>query len=149
MNATERSKRNEQILQMFVAGVTYQQIAKAVGLRSPSTVHEIIHKEMAGAAQRREMLVDEAFAVFQERSERLFRAHWGKALDVDSPNSHKSAEVCRKILAQQARMYGIDEPVGGLANNMGVVDTDEETNPLNEQEPQDELARLRAIRAGA
>jgi len=146
MNATERAKRNQQILQLFVAGTTYQQIAKAVGLRSPGTVHDIVQKELAGEAKRREVLTDEAFALYQERTERLFRAHWGKALDGD----HKSAEVCRKILAQQARMYGIDEPVGGLSSNMlDVVDSDAATDPLNEQEPMDELARLRALRAGA
>lgn len=145
MNAAERAKRDDQILQLFVAGATYQQIARAVNLRSAGTVHGIVAKQLSDAAQRREFLTDEAFSMFQERTERLFRAHWGRALDGD----HKSAEVCRKILAQQARMYGIDEPVKGLSNNMGVVDNDDETNPLNEQEPMDELARLRAIRAGA
>lgn len=145
MNAAERTRRNQSILQLFVAGTTYQQIAQAVGLKSQSSVHEIVQKELAAAAKRRELLTDEAFSVFQERSERLFRAHWTKALEGD----HKSAEVCRKILAQQARMYGIDEPVSGLTNNMGVVDSDAETDPLNEQEPMDELARLRAQRAGA
>jgi hypothetical protein len=145
VNTAERSKRNQMILQLFVAGTTYQRIAQAVGLRSPSSVHSIVQKELAGAAERRELLTDEAFAVFQERSERLFQAHWTRALDGD----HKSAEVCRKILAQQARMYGIDEPISGLTNNMGVVDSDNETDPLNEQEPMDELARLRAQRAGA
>jgi hypothetical protein len=108
-------------------------------------VHDIVQKELASAAQRRGLLTDEAFAIYQERTERLFQAHWTKALDGD----HKSAEVCRKILAQQARMYGIDEPIPGLTNNMGVVDSDDETDPLNEQEPMDELARLRAQRAGA
>lgn len=144
MNAADRAKRNQNVLQLFVAGATYQQIAAAVGLKSQSTVHDIVQRELGDAARRRGLLTDEAFAIYQERTERLFRAHWARALDGD----HKSAEVCRKILTQQARMYGIDEPFN-LTNNMGVVDTDNETDPLNEQEPLDELARLRAQRAGA
>lgn len=145
MKAADRAKRDQNVLQLFVAGATYQQIAAAVGLKSQSTVHDIIQRELADAARRRGLLSDEAFAVFQERSERLFRAHWARALDGD----HKSAEICRKLLAQQARMYGIDEVTHVSPNRMGIVDSDGETDPLNEQEPMDELARLRAARAGA
>lgn len=144
MNAAERTKRNQNVLQLFVAGSTYSQIAAVVGLKSQSTIHDIVQRELGSAARRRGLLTDEAFAIYQERTERLFRAHWSRALDGD----HKSAEVCRKILAAQARMYGIEDQLS-LANGMGIVDTDNETDPLNEQEPMDELAKLRAHRAGA
>ena len=144
MNQAERKRRNGNMLQLFVAGATYGDIARAVGLKSEGTVHDIVQRELAEAAKRRGLLTDEAFAVLQERTERLFRAHWVRALDGD----HKSAEICRKILAQQARMYGVDE-ISLPNNGMGVVDSDQETDPLNEQDPMDELARLRALRAGA
>ncbi len=144
MNQAERNKRNAQMLQLFIAGATYADIARAVGLKSEGTVHDVVQRELAFAAKRRGLLTDEAFAILQERTERLFRAHWVKALEGD----HKSAEICRKILAQLARWHHIDDVM--LPNNgMGVVDSDGETDPLNEQEPLDELARLRALRAGA
>ena len=73
-----------------------------VGLRSPQSVGNIVQRALAGSSQRRELLTDEAFAVWQERSERLFRAHWGPALE----GNHRSAELCRKLLAQQAQVMG-------------------------------------------
>lgn len=141
----QRATRNAQILQMFLAGASYPAIANAVGLKSVGTVHDIVQAELAAAGARRGLLTDEAFAVWQERTERLFRAHFGRAVEGD----HKSAEICRKILAQQASMYQLDHSLEGLTSNMGAVDQDDDTDPLNEQEPMDELARLRAARAGA
>jgi hypothetical protein len=55
---------------------------------------------------------------------------------------HRSAEVCRKVLALQASVYGLSAQVGlpGPTATLGVD---------GDQAPTDELARLRAKRAGA
>lgn len=98
-----------------------------------------MHRELKASAARRGLLVDECFAVWQERTERLFHAHWDRALEGD----HRSAEVCRKLLAQQARVYGLDAEVGGLSAPTPTQAVE------GEQAPMDELARLRAKRAGA
>jgi hypothetical protein len=123
-----------------LAGLSYRDIGAVVGLRSPQSVGNIVQRELATSAERRGLLTDEAFAIYQERSERLLRAHWGRALD----GNHRSAELCRKLLGQQAQVYGLAKELslaGGTPT--GVV----EVEPV--EPDMDELARLRAKRAGA
>ncbi|MGD1257710.1 hypothetical protein ACKUT9_26175 [Mycobacterium seoulense] len=107
MKAAERERRDAQVVRLFLAGTTYRSIAVAVGLRSPQSVGNIVARALEGSSQWRELLTDEAFAVWQERAERLLHAHWGAALD----GNHRSAEVCRKILAQQVLVYGLGQEV--------------------------------------
>jgi hypothetical protein len=123
----EREERDQRILQLFLAGATYRQIAAAVDLSSTQSVHEIVRRELSEAGRRRSVLLEEAKSIYQERSEALFKAHWGAALRGD----HKSAEICRRLLDQQARLFGIAAP-----------------EPEVEDEP-DELAKLRSRRPSA
>lgn len=139
MKAAEREERDANALKLFVAGATYRQIGAAIGLKSTHSIHVIITKALAASAQRRALLTDEAFAIHQERTERLFQAHWGPALKGD----HRSAEICRRLLGQEARLYGLEEinqplpaPTAPLRNQ----DEDEESN---------DLARMRARRNAA
>jgi hypothetical protein len=91
----------QRVLQLFLAGATYPQIAAAVELDSSQAVHDIVCAEMLHTGDRRGVLMDNFKAVFQERAEALFKAHWPPALRGD----HKSAEICRKLLDQQARLF--------------------------------------------
>ena len=136
----ERAARDQRVMALFLAGESYRQIREAVGLRSLSGVHRIVQRELAGCAARRDLLTDEAFAVWQERSERLFHAHWGRALD----GNYRAAELCRKILTQQAQVYGLAQEVS-LAGGTpaGAVEVEPPEADM------DELARLRAARARA
>lgn len=143
MNAADRGERDQKVLQLFLAGATYRAIGAAVDLRSTQSVHRIVQRELSSAARRRALLTDEALAVYQERVEALFRAHWGPALRGD----HRSAEICRRLLGQQASLYGLDDLVveksssPTLGENGSGLDDD--------KDPPDELSRLRAARAGA
>ncbi len=140
MKAVDRVRRDAQVVQLFLGGASHRSIAGAVGLRSPQSVGNIVQRALGSSSQRRELLTDEAFAVWQERSERLFRAHWGPALE----GNHRSAELCRKLLGQQAQVYGLAKEVslaGGTPT--GVV----EVEPV--EADMDELAKLRAARARA
>jgi hypothetical protein len=138
--AGDRARRDARVVRLFLAGLSYRDIGAVVGLRSPQSVGNIVQRELADSAARRGLLTDEAFAVWQERSERLLRAHWGRALD----GNHRSAELCRKLLGQQAQVYGLAQEValaGGTPT--GAVEVEPEDSDM------DELARLRAKRAGA
>lgn len=142
MKAAEREARDADVLRLFVAGATYRQIAAAVGLRSVSRVQGIVQHELAASAQRRATLTDEAFAIYQERQERLFQAHWGPALKGD----HRSAEICRRILDQNARLHGLYADAATslpapTPTGLPVDDADEG--------PADELARIRAARTSS
>jgi hypothetical protein len=80
MKASDRERRDAQVVHLFLSGASYRSIAGAVGLRSPQSVGNIVQRALGSSSQRRELLTDEAFAVWQERSERLLRAHWCPAL---------------------------------------------------------------------
>lgn len=83
-------------LQLFLAGVTYGQIAETLNVPL-AEVDGLVAAEFKATQERRKALIEEASAVHQERTEALFRAHWGPALRGD----HKSAEICRRILDRQ------------------------------------------------
>lgn len=97
-------ERDQRVLQLFLAGATYSQIATATDI-DLTAVHETVVRELETTANRRGLLAGEGKAVYQERAEALFKAHWAPALRGD----HKSAEICRKILEQQARMFASGE----------------------------------------
>lgn len=130
--AQARDERDGRILQLFLAGSSYKQIAAAVGLKSTETIHKIIRRELGAAAQRRSVLLEEARSIYQERSESLLKAHWALALRGD----HKSAEICRKLLDQQLRL-------------LPPLAVPEGESPATPEEEVDELTRLRSRRAGA
>lgn len=147
MKAAEREERNARALALFVGGATYRQIALTIGLRSTSAAHTIVQKALAESAQRRALLSDEALSIHQERQERLLLAHWQRALGSNDPNNprdpdHRSAEICRRILGQQARLYGLDAdptPLPGPTQTLtGNADDDEEQ--------MNDLDRIRARR---
>ena len=148
MKAAEREARNARALALFVGGATYRQIAAAIGLRSTSAAHTIVQQALAASAQRRALLSDEALAIHQERQERLLLAHWQRALGSNDPDNpvdpdHRSAEIVRRILGQQAKLYGLDAdpaPLPAPTAKLTGQDADDE-------EEQDDLARLRARRA--
>lgn len=145
MKAAERAEREQRALAMFVGGATYLQIAKQLELRTASAAHKIVQKALAQSAQRRALLSDEALAIHQERQERLLLAHWGRATSPDSNGNvdHRSAEICRRILAQQARLYGLDDD----GNSALPAPTPTAPPPgEGDEEPEDELSRLRARR---
>src|SRR5882762_4150427 len=122
---------------MFAEGASYREIGAAVGLRSVSGVHRIVQRELAAGARRRDVLTDDAFALWQERQETLLRAHWERATRADSPD-HRSAELCRKLLTNQARVYGLgaDVPLPAPTPTLQGGDDDQDDG-------QDDLSRLR------
>ena len=91
-------------------------------------------------ARRREVVTDEEFAVWQERTEALFQAHWEPALN----GHYRSAEICRKLLGQQARVYGLGAEVSPLPAPTSATPVGDESD-----EPEDELSKLRAARTRA
>lgn len=135
-------KRDDEILRLFIAGATYRQIARALNI-GVATVSRTVTKQLAAGAKRRELLSDEALAVHTERTERLFQAHWVKALNGD----HRSAEICRRILAQQARINSLDVDTSLPAPTSSAGLTDE--RDTEDEGPADELSKLRSQRGAS
>jgi hypothetical protein len=103
LSRAERERRDEKVLRLFLTGLTYREIGAAVGLRSVSGVHRVVQRELAAGARRRGVLTEDAFDVWQERTEALFQVHWERALDGD----YRSAELCRKLLAHRRGCTGL------------------------------------------
>jgi Homeodomain-like domain-containing protein len=147
VKAAERVERDQKVLRLWIAGGSYPRIAQAVGL-SARQVERIVKATLAAGAARRALLSEEALAVHQERHERLFEAHWIPALNGD----HRSAELCRRLLDQNAKLHGLYGEGGGAAGSALPAPTapltsgDGADSPRESEEPADELAKLRARR---
>ncbi|WP_322859251.1 hypothetical protein U8D42_03250 [Mycobacterium europaeum] len=142
MKAADRERRDAQVVRLFLGGASYRSIAAAVGLRSHVSVGNIVQRVFAGPSLRRELLTDEAFAVWQERSERLFQAHWTRGLD----GNHRSAELCRKILAQHVLVYGLAQDVSLAGTPADAVEVELERE-FDDDDDLDVLERMRRDRA--
>jgi len=141
MKAADRATRDQDVLRLWIAGASYPRIGQAVGLTA-RRVEQIVKTALAAGAARRALLSEEAVAVWQERHERLFEAHWGLALKGD----HKSAELCRRMLDQNARLHGLyaDTAPALPAPTTALGGPDD-----GEEGPVDELSKLRDRRSGA
>lgn len=95
---------NHRILQLFLAGASYHQIAQAVEATVDS-VHDTVCTELAATDGRRKVLTEFRYAINLERTEALLKAHWTSALRGDI----KSGELCRRILERQL-MYAHNAP---------------------------------------
>lgn len=143
VNAAERADRDQKILQLWIAGASYPRIAQVVSLTA-RRVEQIVKAALAAGASRRALLSEEALAVYQERHEQLFGAHWDLALKGD----HKSAELCRRMLDQNARLHGLYGDAAPLPAPTAPLSGDGGQESESEG-PSDELAQLRAARSGA
>lgn len=99
----ERARRDARVMALFIGGATYRDIGERLGM-SHTNVDKVVRREMAKAAKRRDALADQALGVFIERTEALFKAHYPNALRGD----YKSSVICDRVLARQARLYGIN-----------------------------------------
>jgi hypothetical protein len=103
MRAVDRRERDERVMRQIVAGCSYRDFARAVGLRSPQSVGNIVAREMGRAGGSRGVITEFGRAVFVERSEALLCACWPAAMAGD----HRAAELCERVLDEQARFYGL------------------------------------------
>lgn len=143
VKAAERVEREQRILQLWIAGASYPRIAQVVEL-SARQVERIVRKALAEGASRRALLTEEALAVHQERFDTLFGAHWGRALEGD----HRSAELCRRMLEQSAKLHGLYADAAPLPapTTTPLTSGDVDGDGRESEEPVDELSKLRARR---
>jgi hypothetical protein len=144
MKAAEREVRDARVLELFYAGESYRAIAAAVGLRSKSTVGQIVERALAATGDRRELLSDEARSVWLERFEQLWGANWPLA----SKGDRYAASECRRLLGQWASVFGLTRKQVTLADT-GRLEVENVDPPERDDDlaGMDELARLRYERA--
>lgn len=144
MKAAEREGRDARVVELFLSGESYRAIAEAVGLRSKTSVGNIVERQMAATGDRRELLSDEARSVWLERFEQLWAANWPLA----SKGDRYAASECRRLLGLWSSVFGLSRKPVTLADTGRLevknVDPPERDDDLAGM---DELARLRWERA--
>lgn len=131
----ERERRNHKIYALFLAGHSEREIGKAVNLTG-QRVHQILRNELKNDARHRQLVTDEALALYSQRLDFLLRATWPKVVQQDL----KAIETARRVLEQIGRLYDIEEErVGALPPANQLLDDD--------HDPRDELAKYRARHA--
>ncbi|MGB3355930.1 MAG: hypothetical protein WBB00_24635 [Mycobacterium sp.] len=103
MRAEERRIRDDLVLRMMIAGASYRQIARRVGLRSHQSVGNIVARELRLRGGVSGVMTPTGRALFIERSEALLAAVWPRAMAGDP----EAGEEALQLLSQQARFYGI------------------------------------------
>ena len=135
----QRELRNAQILQLFISGKSENEIAAAVDT-DRSLINKLIKEQLNKTADHRKLLNNEALSVYVTRLETLIQAAWEKVEQGDL----KAIEVARRLLEQQAKLYGLQ----GSATRVS-ISTHNPNPPLSDQqleepdEPEDELAAYR------
>ena len=117
----QRELRNAQILQMFIAGKSELEIAKAVDT-DRSMINRLLKESLKETAKHRELLNNQALSVYVTRLETLIEAAWVKVEEGDL----KAIEVARRLLEQQAKLYGFAGAAPTRATNV--------IPPLSDQE---------------
>jgi hypothetical protein len=89
---------------MRMAGATFQQIADGLGYADPSSAHKAVTR---GLVETVRPAADELRELEAARLDRLLLAVWRDALT----GNLKAVESARKILADRARLLGLNLPV--------------------------------------
>jgi hypothetical protein len=106
VRAADRARRDRRVLALVLGGATYRETARAVGLRSPQSVGNIVTRELARNGGWRASLTDNAVTLHVERSEAL----WAKAFPAALAGDHRAANACVALLDAYARFYDLATP---------------------------------------
>ena len=127
----ERERRNHKIYALFLAGHSEREIGRSVNLTG-QRVHQILRNELKNDARHRQLVTDEAMALYSQRLDFLLRAAWPKVVQQDL----KAIETARRVPEQIGRLYDIEEErVGALPPANQLLD--------DGNDPRDELAKYR------
>lgn len=137
LTAEQRELRNAQILKLFIAGYNQSDIARALDT-TPETVSVNLKEALKTTAEHREILNNQALSVYVTRLETLIQAAWAK---VDAGDL-KAIEVARRLLEQQAKLYGLHDPVARTPIPP-MSDNELATGVDADVEPEDELQAYR------
>ena len=104
-----RNRKANAALEMRLAGATWEQIAASLGF--PSARAALVATEKALERQLNDQADrDQMRRMAGARLERLLRGVWTKAIDPEHPDQMTAVSKAREIIAQHAKLYGLDAP---------------------------------------
>lgn len=102
-------ERETRVMELRIAGATFDQIAQAVGYTDPSTAREAYLRAMRRTLQP---LADELREQQHARYERLIRSHWARAIGAGGTDpSPKAVDVVLRAMKGLAELHGLNAPV--------------------------------------
>jgi hypothetical protein len=140
MTSAARGRRDRMIIDLFLAGHNEQAIADRpdVNLRK-DRVRRIVKAELDRATKDYILRNENAMVIWMARMEILVREAFSH---VTEGNDLKAIEVCRRLMADQAKVYDLAEDEVNTARTPPISDAE-----LDDGEPLDELAAYRAQRS--
>lgn len=104
-----RERKANAAVQLRLSGATWEQIAEALGY--PTARQALVATEKA---LEKQLTTDPDRAKLRQlagmRLERLLQSVWGKAVNPENPDHLLAATKAREIIAQHAKLYGLDAP---------------------------------------
>lgn len=95
----------ERALELRLAGATYRQIGKAIGV-GPSRAFRYVQHVLAEVAARSEEKADELKRLEDQRLDALLLSWWGRATAGDKD----AAAIALRVLERRAKLHGLDAP---------------------------------------
>lgn len=102
----ERAVRARDALELRIKGLSLEEVAARLGMKSKSGVHKLIHAELREIAEERKALGNLTLDLELERLDRLERAIAKKVDEGDV----RSIEASLKIIERRAKLLGLDSP---------------------------------------
>lgn len=138
LNAEQREQRDKTIVDLFLMGHTQQAIATHPKVNlTTQRVSQIIAAEMERSKEDQLLRNSNAMGIYLQRLEILIREAFANVVDGDM----KAIEVARRLLEQQAKVYGLADNVPSRNAIPPMSD-----NELNEDTELDELTQYRLQR---
>lgn len=102
-------------LGLRLAGVSFEEIAEALKMRSPEVAQAAVERALAAEVTPEER--DKHRQLASLRYERLLRALWGKAVDPKSSEQLPAARACREIIDRMVALHGAAAPQEIIVSN--------------------------------
>lgn len=103
--------RRGEMLDMWLRGHTYRQIATHFDLADHATVVRQVQREIRDRAEQRADLADQAIELQLQRIEQILQTHMRIATNENEPlHAARSARIALEAIDRLNRMLGLDQP---------------------------------------
>jgi DNA-binding transcriptional MerR regulator len=101
----EAALHEQQALELRLAGMTYKEIGKALGLTAAGT-HKAVKRALDDVAEETAEKAEQVRALELERLDKMNKAIWGQVL----AGNHGAVDRALRIMERRSSLLGIDAP---------------------------------------
>lgn len=114
------AERRAQAIQLRIAGLDYETIAKRLGYSSRQAAAKDLQRALARNLELERTAADELRHIELMRLDRLQGSFWARALGGDL----KAAEFCLKVVTERRKLLGLDAPAQVEVITLDAVDAE-------------------------